>query len=91
MQPNPDSPFNVTEFLATANIIMAEDVNDPDKRCVVYEQKRYEELVASAVDGMVNVADLRLVFIELDADADDRRNRFRHSRHTTKESGSRAT
>jgi hypothetical protein len=38
---------------------------------VVYGQERYEELVASEVDGKVNVADLRLVFIELDADTDE--------------------
>jgi hypothetical protein len=38
---------------------------------VVYGQKRYEELVASAVDGKVKVADLRLVFIELDTDTDE--------------------
>ena len=71
MQPNPDSPFNVIEFLATADIIMVEDVNEPDKRCVVYGQERYEALVASADDGKVNVEDLRLVFIELDADTDE--------------------
>jgi hypothetical protein len=71
MHPNPDSSFDVIEFLATADIIMAEDVNMREKRCVVLGEKRYEELIASAVDGSVNVVGARLVFIELDMDTDE--------------------
>jgi hypothetical protein len=45
--------FCVVRWLRTDHRLMRSS-------CVlVYWQKRYEELVASAVDGMVNVADLR--------------------------------
>ena len=69
--PNADAPHDPVEFIATADIIMGEDVTTPSKRFVVHGKERYEQLVANAVDGEVDLAGVRLVWVEIDVDTDE--------------------
>jgi hypothetical protein len=69
--PNRDAGFDPVEVIATADIIFGEDVADPSKRFVAYGEERLARLTAGAVDGLVNVAGVRIVWVELDIDTDE--------------------
>lgn len=70
-RPNRDAGFDPVEVIATADIVFGEDVTDPSKRFVAYGEERLARLTASAVGGKVNVAGVRIVWVELDADTDE--------------------
>ena len=66
-----DAAFDPVEVIATADIIFGEDVTDPSKRFVVHGKERLERLTAGAVDEEVNVAGVRIVWVEIDIDTDE--------------------
>jgi hypothetical protein len=70
-RPNRDADFDPVEVIATADIVFGEDVADPSKRCVVYGKERLARLTAGAVDGKVNIAGVRIVWVEIDIDTDE--------------------
>lgn len=70
-RPNRDAAFDPVEVIATADIVLGEDVADPSKRFAAFGKERLARLTASAVDGMVNVAGVRTVWVEIDIDTDE--------------------
>lgn len=70
MKKNPDAAFDPDEYLATADLILAEDV-DTKRRCVVYGKDLHSRLVTSAVGDQIDVSGLRVVTIEIDRGTDE--------------------
>lgn len=68
---NRDATFDPVEVIATADIVLGEDVADPAKRFAAYGKERLARLAANAVDGKVNVAGVRIVWVEIDTDTDE--------------------
>lgn len=69
--PNLDADFDPVEVIATADNVLGEDVADPAKGFVVHGKDRLDRLIADAVDGKVNVAGVRIVWVEIDTDTDE--------------------
>jgi hypothetical protein len=70
-RPNLDAAFDPVEVIATADIVLGEDVADPSKRLAAYGKERLARLAANTVDGRVNVAGVRIVWVEIDIDTDE--------------------
>ena len=68
---NRDAAFDPVEVIATADIIVGEDVTDSSEWFVVHGKERLPRLAANAVDGKVNVAGVRIVWVEIDIDTDE--------------------
>lgn len=68
---NRDATFDPVEVIATADIVLGEDVADPAKRFAAYGKERLARLAANAVDGKVNAAGVRIVWVEIDTDTDE--------------------
>jgi hypothetical protein len=70
-RPNLDAAFNPVEFIATADVILGEDVTDPAKRVVFHGKDRLARLQPDAAGGVVAAAGVRVVWVELDTDTDE--------------------
>jgi hypothetical protein len=65
MKMSHEAPFDVREYLATADLIISEDVDSAHRR-VIHGEDLHARLVAGAVDGLIDATGLRLVTVMID-------------------------